>query len=276
VELGEPVSELQVASGPIMGLDFNEDGGQIAAGGGYEFESAALDVWDVASAPTGLTSLGGDALGPVYDVEFSPDGSMLAAAYGDGAVRLFSTDDWQLLMELRADGSIPHAIAFSPDGAYLATAGDDGGAGFDGYGAVVRLWRLADGVLERSYDLGNQVLHALAFAPDGAAFAAAGEAHEISLVAIESGQLLCELKGHSDTVRTLAFSPDGSLLASGADDQFVRIWDVDDLIGEPPGDGGPDDGGADDAGADSDTDTDTDTDGDAGPDGGSDSGVFEE
>jgi len=269
VELGEPLSELQVTSGPVSGLDFSEDGGTIAAGGGYEFESAALDVWDVASAPAGMTSLGGEYLGPVYDVAFSPDGTALAAAFGDGAVRLFSTADFMPLMELHANGSIPHAIAFSPDGAYLATAGDDGGTGFDGYGAVVRLWRLADGVMERSYDLGNQVLYALAFAPDGAAFAAAGEAHRISLVAVESGQLLCELKGHADTVRALAFSPDGALLASGADDQFVRIWDVDDLIGEPPGDGGTDDGGTDDAG------TDVDAGEDAGPDGGADSGVFE-
>jgi WD40 repeat protein len=263
VTLGAPYLELEPASGPVASLAYGAGGTTVAAGGGYEFETAALDLWDVTSVPALPTSIGDGALGPVRDVAFSPDGAILAAAFGDGAVRLFSTADLQLLGTLWCDG-VPHALAFSPDGAFLATAGDDGAPGFDAHGAVVRLWRVADGVLERSYDLGNQVLYALAFAPDGAAFAAAGEAHEISVVAIESGEILCALKGHTDTVRAIAFSPDGALLASGGDDQFVRIWDVDDLIGEPPGDAGPDDGGLeDDAGA------------DAGLDGGADSGALD-
>lgn len=262
IETGEPALELGPASGPILGLSASPDGSAIAAGGGYEFESAALDVWDVAYASAGVTSLGAGALGPVYDVAFSPDGSMLAAAYGDGAVRLFSAADLALV-ETLDDGGVPHALAFSPDGGYLLSAGDDGAPGFSGTGAVVRLWRVADGALERSYDLGAQVLHAIAFAPDGAAFAAAGDAHRISVVAIESGELLCSLKGHTDVVRAVAFSPDGALLASGADDMFVRLWDVDDLIGDPPGDGGPDDGGLDDGG----------TEEDAGPDAGADAGT---
>jgi len=269
VASGEPVLELEAAEGPISGLSYRSDGAMIAGAGGYDFEPGALEVWDVVSDPAVSTNLGDGALGPIYDVAFSPDGSTLAAAYADGVVRLYSTADWQIIQELHESGSIPHALAFSPDGAYLVTAGDDGGQGFAGYGAVVRLWRLADGVLERSYDLGGQVLHAIAFAPDGAAFATAGEDHQITLVAIETGVVLCELKGHTGVVRALDFSPDGALLASGADDQFVRIWDVDDLIGEPPVDGGPEDGGPDDGG------TDAGIEEDAGTDAGADSGASE-
>jgi len=265
----EPTLELVAAAGTNSGLSYRADGAMIAAAGGYDFEPGALEVWDVTSSPAVSTNLGDNGLGPIYDVAFSPDGSTLAAAYADGVVRLFSTADWQIIRELHESGSIPHALDFSPDGAYLVTAGDDGGQGFAGYGAVVRLWRLADGVLERSYDLGGQVLHAIAFAPDGAAFATAGEDHQITLVAIETGVVLCELKGHTGVVRALDFSPDGALLASGADDQFVRIWDVDDLIGEPPVDGGPEDGGPDDGG------TDAGIEEDAGTDAGADSGASE-
>ena len=32
--------------------------------------------------------------------------------------------------------------------------------------------------------------------------------------------------GHSDTVNALVFSPDGKSLASGGDDGFIIIWDV--------------------------------------------------
>jgi WD40 repeat protein len=40
-------------------------------------------------------------------------------------------------------------------------------------------------------------------------------------------KILLTLEGHTDRVRSAAFSPDGSILATGGDDQALRLWPLD-------------------------------------------------
>jgi WD40 repeat protein len=46
-----------------------------------------------------------------------------------------------------------------------------------------------------------------------------------------TGELLQQLKGHTDWVRAVAFSPDGQLLASVSNDMTVKLWNP--VTGEP-------------------------------------------
>jgi len=73
----------------------------------------------------------------VAGVTFSPDGSLLAAAYGDGYVRLWNPATGQgvgaPLPAYAGRVAAATSLAFSPDGKLLATADGDG---------TVRLWRM--------------------------------------------------------------------------------------------------------------------------------------
>ena len=54
----------------------------------------------------------------------------------------------------------------------------------------------------------------------------AGAWQMIRLFDRRSGELIAQLRGHGDMVKTLAISPDGRTLVSGSSDQLTKVWDL--------------------------------------------------
>ena len=73
--------------------------------------------------------------------------------------------------------------------------------------------------------LGDYV-HRVAFAPDGTRFAACSASGQVSVWEAGSLSPVCDLNGHQQSALTLAWHPTRQELATGGQDSFVRIWNL--------------------------------------------------
>jgi WD40 repeat protein len=65
----------------------------------------------------------------------------------------------------------------------------------------------------------------LAFSPDGTRIAV-GVGRAVVIWTVASRQHIALTNAHTQTVNYLAFAPGGKILASGADDNVVKLWDI--------------------------------------------------
>jgi WD40 repeat protein len=237
-----PVSSLPAGCAPISttpslvnpcgratGVAYSADGRLLAIG--YDGANPSVRVWRLSDGMP-LSDLDGQSLETTYDVAFSPDGKILAAAGyqggGDSAhdvpfVRLWDVATGALTRTLRPNtGWYADSVAFSADGTLLATGGYEG---------TVEVWRLADGVRALSVSVPTTA-HNVHFSPDGSKLIVATVDMKARVYDVASGALVLGPLDIANEMADAEFSPDGKQIATtwqttanAGGVQAVRIYD---------------------------------------------------
>jgi hypothetical protein len=127
--------------------------------------------------------------------------------------------------ELGGDFCGIRTLAFSPDSSLLAAGGN---------GAVVALWRVADGQLLRTFEVGQGGADLVRFSPDGELLAAAGGENGgiVKIWRVADGAPVAVLHPKGPSFVEMVFSPDSQLLAlmplKNAVKQGIELWRVSD------------------------------------------------
>src|SRR5579871_736813 len=155
-----------------------------------------------------------DAPGYVIGIVWSPDGTQVAIAAGDGPIDVLDAATGVPHYQLGGHAQGTATVTWSPDGQTIATAGQDG---------MIRLWDPATGRERRELEGGASWVDQLAWSPDG------------DLLASASGKLLRLWTGAGDlarsyaaapsTVATIAWRPRSRVLASGGYGG-ITLWKI--------------------------------------------------
>lgn len=178
---------------------------------------------------------------PVWSVAFAPSGYYFASAGGDATARLWVTDRPTPVRIFAGHTSdCVHTVAFHPNTNYILTGAED---------KTARLWDIQTGRCVRLLNGCQYGIHKVEIDPSGQYAVGADAKGVVHLWDLGTGKKITEFIAKSTSTTTpestkahrsptgssgnawgmqhaLSFSACGRALATGGDDQCVRIWDV--------------------------------------------------
>lgn len=153
------------------------------------------------------------------DVDFSPDGNLLAFGTKDGKVHIYELKSGTLYKTLDAGMEFIISVAFSPDGKKIASGDKQG---------FIRAWEVETGKELFAIEAHKKAILAVRFSPDGTLLFSGSRDNYVKLWNPESGLLVKTMEKSPNNIRAIVFSPDGKYIicATSALLKGVQYYDL--------------------------------------------------
>jgi WD40 repeat protein len=209
----ELLRNLECGDEMVLAIAFSPDGSLLSAA------SADTDirVWQLADGGP-PTVLKGHA-GPVTALAYSPDGRALYSGSEDQTIRGWNLDRQETAMVLSNEVGIVMALACSPDGSELASS-----ALCD---QRVRLWSTSTGESLGVLSEDAPTSSCLLFSPDGEKLLTGDEHGYVGVWNMATMKEQKSFLAHHGWLKAMTLDGNGRTLASGGNDGFLRVWDLD-------------------------------------------------
>ena len=142
----------------------------------------------------------------VEAIAFSADDQYIASGGNDRTIRIWRTDDGQLVRTMSGHASAVKVVAFSPQSHYLAGGGRDG---------QIKIWDWQTGVEVKALAGHTDSLTDLAWSPDGMKLASSGWDSKVRIWDFATASELHTL-AHEGWVRAVACLPTAGICSAAA------------------------------------------------------------
>jgi WD40 repeat protein len=207
--------------------------GETLVTGGF---GPSISFWDLTSGER-IESLG-EYDDPVWDLDFSPDGRMLASVTleWDGLlsnppddenirdIQMWDLESGEQLWSVKQGVNFSLSVDFHPNGEVIAVGKTRGDIYIHDAATGEELYALNTVPGWPNPGAGN--IGDLAYSPSGKFLAAGSDDDKIWMWETENYEVLYTLEGHESYVNGVVFSADETFLVSSSDDATIGIWDL--------------------------------------------------
>ena len=213
---------IQMAGAAIRDVAFSPVGDQIA------WSTKAGTLWlarlDDSAPPTQLPAIHSNE---VWEIDFSPDGTLLASGGTDGRVLIWSTADGTLVRQLRDGGPAIFTTRFAGGGKFVAAGGVED---------RIQVW---DITRPKGQELVKELpavggANRLAFNRDGTILAFGSDARYISMWSTASWDKIFQLNALVGVRSVFDFHPTRGDLAFDGESGVIRVLLQQDQAGQTP------------------------------------------